>query len=336
MRFSGGTRESACNKPNLFTPLFEPLIEDLQMKPLEPFPNFFVVGAPKCGTTSLYQYLGQHPDVYLPPKKELHFFSYEGLSRRVAGPGDQYVLSPIPTSVSEYRAHFSGCSGEAAVGDISPSYLYFHKLAAGGIFSFAPDARIVICLRNPIEKAFSQFCHQRSLARETLDFEGALDAESERDALGWADFWLYASSSLYTDQVKTFIDTFSKNRVRIYMFEEFVSAPHEMLTDLCRFLAISGNFSFDTKQRYNTSGEARSRLLAKWLLSPNVGTAIARRMIPQRLGRSVRGLLRRLNTGVKPEISNSARRRLLHYFEPDVRALEELIARKVPWEDFRI
>ena len=112
-------------------------------------PNFFMVGAPKTGTSSFFNYLSEHPDIFLPAVKELHYFSYPEVS-------DTYYDIPFVTSESEYLRLFDGRRNEKMAGDLSPSYL-FQSRAAERILRFQPDARIIISLRNPIKRAISHY-----------------------------------------------------------------------------------------------------------------------------------------------------------------------------------
>ena len=143
-------------------------------------PNFYVVGAPKCGTTSLYRYLSEHPQIFLPKKKELHFFSRPELDRYSKGTGDRQVLQSLPRQLHEYESFYNGVSAsEIAIGDISPSY-FVHLGAAARIKSYNNEAKVIVCLRNPIDKAFSQYMHQVALGKEPLSFYQAIEAEEDR------------------------------------------------------------------------------------------------------------------------------------------------------------
>ncbi len=122
-------------------------------------PNFFLVGAPKSGTSSFYEYLSAHPDIYLPKVKELHYFAYPEVA-------DTYYDVPFVASESEYLGLFDNRRGEKCAGDLSPSYLY-RELAADRIQRFQPDAKIIISLRNPIKRAISHYLMDVRLATRT-------------------------------------------------------------------------------------------------------------------------------------------------------------------------
>jgi hypothetical protein len=214
-------------------------------------PNLVVAGAPKCGTTSLYHYLKQHPEVYLPPRKDLHYFTREHLARDTAGPGDTAVLQHLCKDRAAYEAEFAGARGEKVLGDISPSYFDFAEVAPAMRRELG-DARVVILLRDPVAKAFSQYMHLVRDGRETLSFYDALQAEADRASRHWSMIWRYVSSSIYAGRLSGYLDAFGADRVRIYLFEEFVAQPQATLIDLWRF-AASTSRSGPTPRRSSTS-----------------------------------------------------------------------------------
>ena len=147
-------------------------------------PNTIVIGAPKSGTTSLYHYLLQHPDIYLPEKKELHFFSHELLRLNANGPGDLNALKHICTNLQDYFSYFSAVNNESIVAEVSPSYLYYAQVS-DPIYSSLGSIKIIVLLRNPIHKAFSQYMHLKRVNREKLSFFEALQVEEKRIQNGW-------------------------------------------------------------------------------------------------------------------------------------------------------
>ena len=182
-------------------------------------PNFLVIGAAKSGTTSLHHYLKQHPDVYMPAKKELHYFASEHMKRCTAGPGDRNIPLHICETKQDYEAFFVAALDQAAVGEVSPSYLYFSEVAER-ILEELGRPKIIVVLRDPIHKAFSQYMHLVRDNRERLDFYQALLAETERAANGWSTLWRYAESSLYSRRLQTYIDLFGDSQVKILFYND--------------------------------------------------------------------------------------------------------------------
>ena len=117
-------------------------------------PSTVIIGAPRSGTTSLFFYVKQHPDIFLPVRKELHYFSYDLLKENVDGPGDQGALASLCATREEYEAHYASVRAEKVIGEVSPSYLYFSQVSER-IRSELGEVKIIALLRNPVDKAFS-------------------------------------------------------------------------------------------------------------------------------------------------------------------------------------
>ncbi len=148
-------------------------------------PNFLVIGATKSGTTSLYTYLKQHPEVYM-PMKEPNFFALEGREPPFfRGPeGWKEPSQKRITDLEGYRTLFAGASGEKAMGEVSPLYLYAPQ-AAYRIRRYVPEAKLVAILRNPVERAYSAYMHLVREDREPLGFAEALKEEERRIQSNW-------------------------------------------------------------------------------------------------------------------------------------------------------
>lgn len=295
-------------------------------------PNFLVVGAEKCGTTSLYQYLKQHPDIYLPAKKELHYFSYEDIKKISADPGGQNVLTHACATRDEYESFYRGIGTPVAVGEVSPSYFYFSHVSQKIHFELG-NPKIIIMLRSPIQKAYSQYMHLVRDNREHLPFFDALMAEDQRIAAGWGPLWRYTESCLYSARVTKYLELFGKGRVKIGLFEQFSKHPQAFVKDLCAFLGVACDGRIGTSRAYNKSGRPRSRLLADLLAKPNPVTAAARRWVPEEVRGRVKHVVLNLNTGRKDAIDDRSRAYLRERFASDVRELEQILGMRLGWLD---
>lgn len=194
-------------------------------------PNFVVVGAMRCGTTSLYGWLRLHPDVFMPDGKELHYFEHRHENKFA--------------DWRTYLSLFVPGRGKRAVGEATPSYLTKPESAAW-IKLALPDARIIMILRDPVARAHSHYGHALMNGRETSPtFEGALAQdcrwhETERSESEAAEHGrCYFYRGFYYHQVKRYLDHFAREAVRIYLFEDLLSRPEEIHGDLCRFLGIA-------------------------------------------------------------------------------------------------
>ena len=282
-------------------------------------PNFLIIGTIKGGTTSLHRYLRQHPDVYLPPRKEPQFFSWDP-HRPVRD--DQQVVCSDP---AEYEALFADAGDAKAIGEASPQYLS-SPIAPARIRETIPDARIVAILRHPVERALSAYLHLVRDQAETLSFEDALVAEEGRRADGHDPIWLYRTVGLYADQVERYLDLFGPEHVRIYLHEDFERDALGLVQDVFRLLDVDPTFAPDISVRYNASGVPRRRRLFELTTTDNPVRRAARVMVPQRHRERIR--VAALNKSMeRPPIPPEVRRQLVESFRPDVLRLQELLGR---------
>lgn len=292
-------------------------------------PNFLVIGAPKSGTTSLYYYLRQHPSVFLPVQKELHYFSYEQLKMSTNGPGDDNVLVGLCASREEYARHYSASGDAYAIGDISPSYLYYKVQER--IKQELGVVKIIVMLRNPVDKAYSQYMHMVRDQHESLRFYEALMVEESRMSKGWSDIWRYAESSLYADRLMAYIDCFGRENVHVILFDEFIKDPQTEMKRLLGFLGLNQDVTINTGKAYNRTGEARSRAVANFLSRPNIMKSIVKRLTPNAWRISLRLRIMDANTSEKPSIDDHAAVFLRNYFAEDIVKLEAVLNRKLDW-----
>jgi hypothetical protein len=292
-------------------------------------PKLVVGGASKSGTTALYYYLRQHPEICVPHKKELHFFSRDALARSSAGPGDRFVLAEIPPSFAAYLAHFGHCGRRPAAVDISPSYLFHHE-AADEMHRLLPEARVLFLLRNPADKAFAQYLHLAGAGRETLGFEEALAAGQQRAARGFSDIWLYRRTGFYADALARYVAVFGPGNVAAFYHEEFRDDPDTVLWAACTLAGVDPAFRFAPVAAANRSGRPKSTLVAK-IVGPTAFTHALRRLVPRPLGRAARRLIRDWNTGPKPALDQRLRQSLLETYREDIRRVEELVGRTSGW-----
>lgn len=230
----------------------------------EILPNFLVVGAAKSGTTSLYYYLIQHPEIGLSSKKEGKFFSQ--MPDKFNGPGDDLVKESITRTFEDYQKLYTHITDEKAIGDISPDYLYFHENSINNIKSYlGSEVKIIIILRNPADKTFSQYSHLVRDGRETLSFEQALEEEENRIEQGWEWTWHYKNSSLYYKQVKAYLDTFGNERVYIILNEELRYKPTDIIKDTFKFLKINEDFVPDMSMKWNSTKTFQSESFNRFI-----------------------------------------------------------------------
>lgn len=293
-------------------------------------PSFVIIGAPKSGTTSLYHYLKQHPDIYLPEKKELHYFSYQYLINNCNGPGDKDVLRNLAATFDEYCDYFKHAGDHKIVGEVSPSYLYYSDTRKA-IKSTLQDVSIIVILRNPIQKAYSQYMHLVRENLETLSFASALESEKSRYKAGWSDIWRYAESSLYTQRLQDYIETFGKDRIKIVLYDELQADAASLMRLLYAFIGVDPHVTCNTEVIYNRTGPPKSKYVANVLFKPSFVKDIAKMVLPQRLRMSLKHRITEMNTGAKPPIDKTVYQYLRNYFYRDIADLQDLIHKKLTW-----
>lgn len=292
-------------------------------------PNLFVVGAMKCGTTSLFEYLSRHPQIFTPSKKETHFYAATELRRDACGPADEYNMRAFVFDECAYLKYFEqGAAYDWAV-DVSPSYLYYPS-ASQRIIQDVPEARIVAILRDPVEKAYSQYLHMRRVQQESLSFEAALDAEHARIAARWSHLWRYVDSSKYARSLGAYIDTFGRDRVHVLYTEELAAAPEAVLGRLYEFLGARTDVEIAPTNR-NKSGRPRSKALARFPAEPGLAKRVSHRVVPEHVRGRLALKLTELNTGSKTAVPPTVAERLEVEFADSVHALSQVTGEPTPW-----
>jgi Sulfotransferase family len=289
-------------------------------------PNFFVAGAPKAGTTALHAALARHPELYMSAVKEPKFFLTDGPPPAQGGPGDAKTYRENVWRRADYEALFDGAPPGALRGESTPFYLY-SQAAQQRIRTLVPDARMIVVLRDPIERAHSNWTHLWSAGLDPIDdFVRACDAEDRRIAAGWADFWRYKRLGLYGEQVEHLYSVFPADRVLLMRYRELLGNPVGTLNRICVFLGVSPDLISDLPRENVTAHPdqtRRHRYLSKLL---RAGTAITT-ALPRRSARVMIDKLEgSLQQGAAPRRPPTwaQRQALMPFFESDIRLLEDI------------
>lgn len=299
-------------------------------------PNFFLVGAAKSGTTSLWLYLRQHPEIFFPENKEPNYFAYAGRENLLfPGPAAPEVLRktlhPLTiTGFEKYRALFQGAS-ERAVGEASVRYLYFPQACERMVKSL-PHSRIIIMLRNPIDRLYSHFVMMKGMYNlEPLSLTEALDRENERIAAEWDWDWHYVHVSMYFEQVRRYLENFGQANVRVFVYEEFCENPLAVIQEIFQFLEVDSGFVPDMSSRGMQAYWPRYPGVDRLLRSPNWINGAARNVLPGKMYNTLIRYGMRFNKGKPPALPESVRARLQEVFQQDILNLEQMLGRKLPW-----
>ncbi len=340
-----------------------------------PWPNLFLAGAVKAGTTSLYHYLKAHPSIYMSPLKEPNFFSRDlhfdkkafqvteeklrilfsdnsdhskKLDEHVQD--DDYFRFGVVRDEETYLRLFEGVTNESVIGEATPTYL-FSRQAPKLIAKRIPDAKIIIMLRNPIERAYSHYMMNKRFGLEYLPLKEAImknitaiekyreeerhiNVDEPHEKL--LQHHPYIEMGLYCSQIKRYWKYFSKERVKIYLFDDLKQAPLNLIQDIYAFLEVDPNFiPSNLSKQYNkaTKTPRFSRLMYHFYKS-RMGS-IFRRLTP----RSAKHIARKILYKEKmPRMTQDEWRFLSSFFQDEIEELSQLLSRDLsewlipPWK----
>jgi Sulfotransferase family len=287
-------------------------------------PDFFVVGAPKAGTSALHSALDRHPELFMSKVKEPKYFMCDGPPPRRGGPGDAHSYREWIWERSRYEALFDGATPRMLWGESTPFYLASVD-ALSRIEASVPHAKLIAVLRDPIDRAYSNWAHMWADGLETIpDFLSACAEEEGRIDAGWAPIWRYKSTGLYGKQIQDLYKLFPREQVYLLRYKNLVDNPTEVINGICRFLGVSEDLVYE-------------------LPASNVGSYVPVSGPNQVIRASIRGgawvgsffppkVWRRVSVPFlwalqrspehRPHLTPQERERLLPYFEYDVKLLE--------------
>ncbi|MEL7038536.1 MAG: sulfotransferase [Cyanobacteria bacterium J06592_8] len=286
-------------------------------------PNFLMLGTPKAGTTAIYNYLKQHPQIYMPPFKEPHFFSFEGEQKPHWG---------IQT-LEDYQALFQEATSEQIIGEASTWYLY-SQTAAERIRHHIPEAKLIAILRNPIERAYSSWAFRVQCGWESItDFQKALQAEPQRirENPEW-DFH-YLKAGFYYDQIKRYLDIFPSEQIKIIIYEDFKSDPVNILEDIYKFIGVDENLIPDLSQKHNVTYLPKNNLINLIMSRKSIAKDIFKSILPSQFTQVIANQLRKGNQAQVPPLSSEIKQHYIASYQEDISKLEQLIDRDLSvWE----
>lgn len=272
-------------------------------------PAFALVGVPRAGTTSLYHYLGQHPQVNVSSMKEVNFLAYPG--EEAARANTPWLRFPV-TTLADYERLFADGGDRVGV-DFSAS-CFRSPVAIERIRRHLPAAGLLIVLRDPVARAYSAYLNQIGKGYERRSPEVAL-APGQRAV----------DNSFYAEPLSRYLDAFGPEAVRVWLFDDLVGRPRETMVEVFGHLGVDPGFGLDLRTVYNRASVSRSWVLARAL--PGYGTRRAlSRVVPERLAPSVRRAWRTLQAQAPP-LPQPVAERLRRLYTPDILRVQELLGR---------
>ena len=310
--------------------------------PAQKLPNFFIVGAPKCGTTSLYHYLDQHPEIFMSPLKEPHFFATEICTENVAeelrpqvdkdaeelrqylrGDMKEKRMGGKISDWTDYLRLFHNAREEKARGEASVCYLW-SQTAAANIHARLPQAKILMMLRDPSEVAFSLYLQSLGKGLIKGSFRHTIDTCLRMKDKQFSLWYPFLELASYAEQVQRFLNFFPRRNILICFYERYRQQQYDVLQEIFRFLEVDDRFLPDTSRRHLEPRIPRFVDLTYVLKKSGIWQR-ARNWAPQPLRSSLRDVIYR----PRASVAMSARDRdfLSGYYREDVKKLSALLDR---------
>jgi hypothetical protein len=273
-------------------------------------PNFIVVGAAKAGTTWLYQCLREHPEVFVSTPKELHFFSRE---------------KNYSKGVDWYLSHFKEAN-QPAVGEVCPSYMYLPKVPPR-MHSWNPEVKIIFILRNPIQRAYSAYCMQLDHGETTQDIKQELSTSS-----------LFAQRGLYYQQIQEYLNIFSKEQVKILIYDDLKKDPETFLKQVYDFLDIDQSYQPETLRKRENARKPPPRNMAIYqpmrslylnLIEKNPNLEVFVHHIRRKGYLNL--FYQLMRGGSYPKLSEEVARKLAVFYDDDIKALSKMMNRDLSY-----
>lgn len=248
-------------------------------------PGFVVIGAARSGTTSLYHYLRQHPGIFMTAVKELNHLIHHP-AKRSPFQGPDVTFAKACRSRDEYLEFFRDAPQAGVIGEIAHIYLYAAE-SPGLIREVLGAPKIVALIRNPAERAYSNFVMHREMGLEPLaTFEEAVELEDGRVKGGWDPIYHYVRRGMYGEQLARYYSMFPESDIRVYKFESFFNDPATAIADLFAFIGADASFVPDLTKKYTPGGDPRA---PEFIARDRTGPPEPKQMAPDTRARLMQG-----------------------------------------------
>jgi len=290
---------------------------------LEKWPNLFIVGAPKAGTTSLHEYLKKIPEIFMSEVKEPYYFC------KTMIPIDHYI-TPIRDR-EKYLALFEKSENEKIVGESSVWYLSDPD-ASTLIHQQVPSAKIIILLRDPVERAFSHYLMLEGRKQFKLSSFHEQIQKEIREGLDYKTPHIRLDAGFYYNDILRFIEIFGRQQVKIIIFEEFIFNTKEILEDILEFLDVNALLKNFEPHTHNPAVISKYPLVNEFL-NISLVSKLRQKLIPEQTQRSIK---KKLFKDLKNEFKMTSEDRsfLKNYYLDDVKKLSTFLDKKLPWPNF--
>lgn len=300
-------------------------------------PDFFVAGAAKGATTSLHALLSQHPQIFLPERKELYTFAFNGERPRFKL-ADGTHREKVGCSWKQYFKYYEKSPAGFLAGDTSSWYLRYHETVIGKIRQLYGEAarnlKFIMVLRNPVERAFSHYSMHRGQSMINEPFgDTIVDSEFRKKitdpAAGYYPGYDYIGFGMYSGQVRAYLDAFGHDNVKVFLFEEFHKDNGAVADEIARFLGLETLGQWDPGKKLNISGEPKTTFAAfigKLVFRPSIFKRLSRFLLPLKVRAGVKNNVGRLLYN-KTHMSEEDRKTLIDIYRKDIGELQTILGR---------
>ena len=286
-------------------------------------PNFFIVGGSKCGTTNISYYLNEHDHVFIPEHMEPYYYARFDVSK-------DFKRSSMITDEKNYLKLFKNANHQKAIGESSPVYLQCPH-APIEIKKDNPDAKIIISIRNPIDKAHSSYFSYKFMNNDLRTFNEKIDLFEKQCTSNEFFIFNFIEDGLFSKHIKMFQTYFPPEQIKIIFFEKYIKNTPEHIKSILKFLEVDTNMSFDPKPK-NSFRVPRNQI-ADLLLKNQKFRKFSTKLIPT-VYRNRVGEQFFVKQSEKPPMNQEDRLRLKEIFQSEFDSLSDLLEMKPPWKDF--
>jgi hypothetical protein len=288
-------------------------------------PNFMIVGVEKAGTTSVYNYLKQHPQVYMSPVKEPNFLERDW--SQYYAQGGKYSAKRIDT-LEKYATLFEGVTNEVAIGEVSPNCLFHYEKSIPRIQEYLPDAQIIVILRSPVDRAYSDYLMH---VRDCINSDSLMPLSEQIKFSSQNSFTIL--KGFYYEKVKYFQDTFGADRFSVLLYDDLKQSNRTFMKEIYEMIGVSEDFNPDTSKRFQTAEVPKNKSINSLLRTKNpVRSAAAsclKVVMPAEARQKLRNTLIGFNavTDSLPSLSYEDRAALIEIYKEDILRLQDLLNR---------
>jgi len=289
---------------------------------MEKWPNLFIVGASKSATGTLYVHLSKVPGICMSTIKEPNYFSVK------IHPGDGEL---VIRDKKQYLSLFNIGKDDKIIGEASPEYLADSE-APNLIHQVSPKAKIIIILRDPVERAYSHYFTFVRQGRIKNSFHDEVHLALENKKKGIKSNFGLLEVGLYSEEVKRYLEKFGPKQVKVLIFDEFVKNQKAALEEVLEFLGVDYTYEDFKIEQYNKFGVARSPI-AQNILRNRKMKYMLEKIIPQSIRKFGRDKIL-LKQETKPKMDEEDRKALVNFYKEDVEKLQNILGQRLPWKNF--